>query len=107
MSTNTCGSGKYKVWLKKSKVGDDLVYLIGGGEKAHVGGITVCEPGKKPRNVKLPGHYDYLVTEPIAKAACKRHKVKVTCIGGVRVDNATKTEVKKLVANCKGLMKWI
>ena len=104
---NTFGRGKYKIWLKKQKIGEDLVYFIGGGEKPHTGGITVCEPGKKPKNVKLPGHYDYVITEPIAKAACKKYKTKVTCMGGVHIDNATKAEVKKLVANCKALVRFI
>ncbi len=104
---NTYGKGKYKVWLKKQKIGEDLVYFLGGGEQPHIGGITVCEPKKKPRNVKLVKHYDYIITEPIAKAACKKYKTKVTCIGGVHIDNASKEEIKKLVKNCKELVKVV
>lgn len=104
---NTYGRGKYKVWLKKTKIGGDLVYFVGGGERSHIGGMTTCEPGKKPRNVKYSGHYDYVITEPIAKAACKKYKKKVVCIGGVHVDNAGKDGIKKLVKNCKALVKVV
>jgi len=104
---NTRGSGKYKVWLKKQKIGEDLVYTIGGGEKAHVGGMTVCEPGKKPRSTRLPHHLDYLITEPIAKAAAKKYGVKAVCVGGVHVDDASKAEIKKIVKNCKELKRFV
>ena len=103
----TSGKGKYKVFLKKIKLDDDLVYILGGGEKSHVGGIVVCEPGKKTQMLKLEGHYDYVVLEPIAEKACKKYKTRVTVIGGIHIDNATKEEIKKIVDNCKELSKCI
>ena len=103
----TSGEGKYKVFLEEKKIDDDLIYILRGGEKPHIGGIVVCEPGKKPRVVKLEGHYDYIVLEPIAVAACKKYDKKVVAIGGVHVDNATKDEIDLLVKNCKELVKCI
>ena len=88
-------------------IGDDLVYLIGGGENSHVGAISVCEPGKKSKNLKFGGHKDYVITEMIAKAACEKYNKKTSCIGGVHIDKATKNEINKLVENCRGLIKWI
>lgn len=104
---NTSGKGKHKIWLKKQKIGKQLVYTIGGGEEPHIGAISVCEPGKKPTTMRIEGHYDYVVTEPIAAAAAKKHGVKACCIGGVHVDNATKEDIRKLVSNCKKLAKKV
>ena len=103
----TSGEGKYKVFLEEKKLEDDLVYILGGGEKPHIGGIVVCEPGKKPQAVRLKGHYDDIVLKPIAEAACKKYKVKVVAVGGVHVDNASKEEIELLVKNCKELVKCI
>ena len=103
----TSGEGKYKVFLEKHKLSDDLVYILGGGEKTHIGGIVVCEPGKKTRTVKFENHYDTIVLQPIAKAASKKYNKKVVAIGGVHVDNATKEEINKIVENCKELIKCI
>ena len=30
----TSGKGKYKVFLKKKELGDDLIFILGGGEKS-------------------------------------------------------------------------
>ena len=103
----TSGERKYKVFLEKYILDDDLVYILGGGEKSHIGGIVVCVPGKKPEIIKLVGHYDYMVLQPIAEKACKKYEKKVVAIGGVHVDNASKEEIDILVKNCKELLKCI
>jgi len=100
----TSGEGKYKVWLKEEKVGDGLLYVLGGGERTHIGGIVFCEPNKEPQVIRLEGHYDDIVLKPIAEVACQKYKKKVVAIGGVHVDNASKEEINKLVENCNNLI---
>jgi metal-dependent hydrolase (beta-lactamase superfamily II) len=55
----------------------------------------------------LEGHYDNVVLEPIAEAACKKYNTKVVTIGGVHIDNASKEEINKIVENCRGLVECI
>ena len=107
MSRNTCGEDRYKVWIEKKQIGEDFVYHIGGGEKPHIGAITLCEPKRKLRTMELRGHSDGILTEIIAKAASEKYGKKVVCIGGVHIDNASKGEIKKIIENCRGLIKWI
>ena len=103
----TAGEGKYKVFLEEKKIENDLLYILGGGERSHIGGISICEPGKKPQAIRLEGHYDDIVLTPIAESACKKYKTKVVAIGGVHVDNASQEEINLLVKNCKELAKCI
>jgi hypothetical protein len=103
----TAGEGKYKVWLKEEKLSDERLYILGGGERPHIGGVVVKEPGKEIRTIKLEGHYDYMVLEPIAEEACKKYNTKVVAVGGVHVDSATEDEINLLVENCKELSKCI
>lgn len=103
----TAGSGKYKVWLKEEKLSDERLYILGGGERPHVGGIVVMEPGKKAQLIKLEGHYDHIVLEPIAEEACKKYNTTVVVVGGVHVDDASQEEIDLLVKNCKELVKCI
>ena len=49
----TFGEGKYKVWLEQIKTGNDLIYVLRGGEKSHIGGIVICEPGKSSNIIRL------------------------------------------------------
>ena len=103
----TSGDGKYKVWFEEKKIGDDILYVLGGGERTHIGGIVVCEPNKDSHVVRLEGHYDDIVLKPIAEEACKKYKTKVVAIGGVHINNATKEEIDKIVENCRKLVKCI
>jgi len=103
----TSGEGKYKVFLEEKKIDDDLIYILGGGERSHIGGVVICEPRKKPEVIRLEGHYDDIVLKPIAEAACKKYNKRVAAIGGVHVDNATEEEIDLLVKNCKELAKCI
>ena len=57
----TSGEGKYKVWLKQEKIGDNLLFVLGGGEKYHIGGVVICEPDKKAQAIRLEGHFDDIV----------------------------------------------
>ena len=103
----TSGEGKYKVFLEKKKIDNDLIYILGGGERSHIGGVVICEPSKEPRVIRLKGHYDDIVLKPIAEAACKKYNKRVAAIGGVHVDNASQEEIDLLVKNCKELVKCI
>ena len=103
----TSGEGKYKVWLEQKNLGNDLLYVLGGGEKTHIGGIVVCKPGKDSQIIRLEGHYDDVVLKPIAEAACKKYKTNVVAVGGIHIDNATNEEINRLVKNCKELIKCI
>jgi len=103
----TSGEGKYKVFLDKKELDDDLVLILGGGEKSHIGGIVFCEQGKKPQTIKFDNHYDYVVLEIMAEAACKKYKKNIVVVGGIHIDNATKEEIKIVVNNCKELAKCI
>lgn len=103
----TSGNGKYKVWLKQEKIGENLLFVLGGGERSHIGGVVICEPGKKVQSIRLEGHFDDVVLKPIAEAACKKYKTKIVAVGGVHVDNATKEEIDLLVENCHAFIKKI
>lgn len=103
----TSGEGKYKVFLEKKKHGDDLIFILGGGEKSHIGGAVICQPKKKPHVLTYSNHHDYIVLKPIAKAACKKYNLTVITIGGIHIDKATKKEIQTIVNNCKELIKCI
>jgi hypothetical protein len=103
----TSGKGKYKVWLKHLDIGDDKVFILGGGQKSHLGGVIICEPGKETKIIKLNGHLDYIVLKPIAEEACKKYNTKAISIGGVHINNASKYEINKIISNCRSLVECI
>lgn len=103
----TAGSGKYTVWLRMEELGENRLYMLGGGERTHIGGVVVKEPDNEIQVIRLGGHYDHQVLEPIAIAACEKYSTTVVVVGGIHVDNASKNEIEKLVENCKELEECI
>lgn len=99
----SAGSGKYRVWLKEARQGDDIVLFLGGGEKPHIGSVVLCEPGKKTRVITRKTHLDWIVGKPIAEKVCRKRKKPVLCVAGVHVDNASKNEIELLKENCRKL----
>ncbi len=103
----TSGKGKYKVFLKKKELGDDLIFILGGGEKSHVGGAVIYLPKQKPYILTYQNHHDHIVLTQIAKAACEKYNKTVIAIGGIHIDNATKEDIQILINNCKELERCI
>jgi len=103
----TSGRGRYRVWVKKQTIGEDILLILGGGEKPHVGSVVVCEPGRETRVIKLEGHYDEVVLKPLAEKTCRRYKKTVVAVGGIHIDNASKEEIDILIKNSKNLMRLI
>ena len=103
----TSGKGKHKVWIKNFKIGNDRIFILGGGEKSHIGGVVICEPEKDIKVVKLESHYDYVVLKLIAEKIYKNYNTNVIVIGGIHIDNATKKDIEIIIDNCRRLAKCI
>ena len=104
---NNVGKGRTKVFLKKEILDSDIVLILGGGEKSHIGGVVVCEPGKDPKEIRLGTHHDYVVLAPLAKYACGKYNKTSVAVGGIHIDNAKSEEIKEIIDNCKKLSKFI
>jgi gallate decarboxylase subunit D len=101
----TSGEGRYRVWLQKQELGDDLIYTLGGGERPHVGGVVLKVPGQDVRTLSFSTHRDLDVLVPIAEAASLKYGCTVVAVGGIHIDDATKEEIGILVGNVRELLK--
>jgi hypothetical protein len=101
------GNGKYIVWLEQHNIGSDILFILGGGEKTHIGGIVIGEPGKPPEIHSLGNHYDHHVLSLIVEAAQKKYNTTIISVGGIHIDNATKQEINTLINNCQLLANQI
>lgn len=104
---NSVGEGRTKVFLKKEKIGEDILLILGGGEQSHIGGVVICEPDTQPNVVSLGTHHDYVVLKPLAEKACKKYKKTVVATGGIHIDNATKEEINIIIKNCEKLSNYL
>ena len=103
----TSGEGKTRVWLKKEKIEDDLLIIVGGGEKTHIGNVVMSAPGHKTQILKYDNHKDYVVLEPIAKKVCEKYKKVVVVVGGIHIENASKKDIELIIKNCEYLIEKV
>jgi hypothetical protein len=103
MSRHTVGEGKHTVFFEKHHLDEDIILIVGGGQRSHVGGVVICEPEKPMQVLGLSGHCDMTVLKPLAIAACKKYRRRVTVLGGIHIDDASKEDIKIVVEHCKQL----
>lgn len=107
MSMITSGKGRCRVWLKTEQIGEDLLYILGGGEEPHIGAMVIREPGKDGQTIILGTHRDHEVLEPLAEKACEKYCVTAVAVGGIHIDNASREEIEIIIQNCRELIKCI
>jgi len=101
---DTIGEGRYKVTLETKIIGGDHVFFLYGGEKPHIGGVVICEPGNDPKVFSLGSHCDHLVLSPLAKRGCEKYQTTIVALGGIHIDDATKDEIEIIKQHCSILL---
>ena len=103
--------GKFKVTLYAITSGDDLIVIIEGGEKPHIGSVVIACPDKSKKvNYTIwtdAGHKDNIVAEDAATELMKslNFDKNVVVIAGLHIDNATREDIDRLVKNSNNLVK--
>lgn len=103
------GSEPFRVDATVILTGDDIVATFGGGEKYHIGAISLAWARRSRSSENktsasasvlcLDGHKeDYLAREAARRLAAK-YSCAANVIVGLHVNNATKEDIERLVAN--------
>ncbi len=113
----TEGSMPYEVRAEVCQIGEDVVVLVSGGEKPHVGAVAVGiprpsleDPGVVSSTASvfaLVGHKEDDVAKIIArKMAALLNKNTVVTVG-IHVDNINAEGIKLIQENCDKVVKRI
>ena len=100
------GEGRFCVSSTAIPCGDDWAVTVCGGEKAHVGAVSVgqYEPQRDSATVStiaLFSHRDDRVAARFAKAIATAKKCSVTVTVGIHVDDASEAEIAALSRICE------
>ena len=95
------GKGKYTVWLEQHNIGSDVLFILGGGEKTHIGSVVISEPNNPLTVHRFGNHLDHQVLTPLIEAARHHFNTTIVVVGGIHIDNATKQDIDILIQNCK------
>ncbi|NLE76530.1 MAG: hypothetical protein GX605_07235 [Chloroflexi bacterium] len=99
--------GRYRLEAQVCTVGPDLVVCLGGGDRHHVGAVTVAEPRPSqadPTRLSATssvwnrlGHKDEALVRPMAEHLAARCGRLAVVVGGAHVDNLPPEGVQAFV----------
>lgn len=107
----SAGEAKHKVTAIGIPTEDGIIVAVLGGEKSHVGAIGLGIPRQSLTNpssisstssiLTLTGHKDDQIARPVAEELAREFKQAVVVVAGIHVEEATRKDIKILLANSK------
>lgn len=98
-----------KIEIREQSIGDDIVLMLSGGERPHIGCVVQAVPRLSLTNdgsmsvtssvINLTGHKDEILCRRLAEKRCRETGKVVVCTGGVHIDHMTKEQIKELIEN--------
>ncbi len=81
-------------------MGEDLVVMIYGGDRPHLGTITAGARLEPLQTIQLQNHKEFYVTEEIAVQLRKQYSGNFAICCGVHVDHINKEDIQLLTQMC-------
>ena len=111
--TFSCGSLPYKVKAEIRLVGSDLLVVLHGGSKPHIGSVAVAHPRPSLKDKKrvsstsslynFLGHKDGAVAQKVSETLSATLNRNVVVVAGIHIDRITQRGIEKILENCDKL----
>ena len=115
--TFSCGSLPYKVRAEVRLVGSDLLVVLHGGSKPHIGSVAVAHPRPSLKDKKqvsstssiynFLGHKEGVVAQKVSETLSAALNRNVVVVAGIHIDRITQKGITKILENCDGVTQKI
>jgi hypothetical protein len=117
VKTFSFGSTPYKVYAEVRLLGDDILVILSGGTKPHIGSIAVALPRPSLSDEEIIsstssvynflGHKDHVIAQRVAEMLSSRLNRNVVAVAGFHIDTITQEGITRVVENCDELAEEI
>lgn len=90
--------------LKAIYVGSDLIIIVSGGDKEHLGAISYGVVDDKSGTIKFKNHMDDVISDMFLKEIEKVFNGNYAICAGIHLDNITKEEISQIKKLSKQLI---
>ena len=107
------GSLPYTVHAEVRLLGADVLVVLSGGTKPHVGSIAVAHPRPSLADEKIVsatssvynflGHKDHVIAQRVAEMLSSRLNRNVVAVAGFHIDKITQEGIARVIENCDEL----
>ena len=105
------GRGKYRLFSEAKLVGNDIIILIWGGTKPHIGSVCVALPRpscSNPHNnsstssvYNFPAHKDDLISKMFGEKIAATFNTNTVTTAGIHLPDITKSGLNKIIKNAE------
>ena len=113
----SCGEAPYTLEAEVRLLGSDLLVILSGGTKPHIGSIAVALPRPSLANEEIVsstssvynfvGHKDHVIAQRIAEKLSSRLDRHVVAVAGFHIDEISEEGIARVIENCDGLAQEI
>ncbi len=96
--------------IEIKSVGEDILILVIGGDKPHIGSAVLAIPRPSLRDdteisctssvLNVVGHKDEKICRYLAESFCRKYNAVTVCAGGFHCDNLTPAQIQEVVDAC-------
>ncbi len=86
--------GRVRLRFRALFVGQDLCVIVDGGDKPHIGAVSMAACHVAAETLCLAGHKDDVLSKDISERLQKSFKHTVTCVCGIHIADITKEELR-------------
>lgn len=107
------GKGKYRIAAHVRFIGEDIIIIISGGTKPHLGSIAVALPRpslEDPEKLSatssvfnFAGHKDEVIARMFSERIAAIFNRNIVTTAGIHIDDPTKSEIDKILTNAETL----
>lgn len=111
------GARPYKLTAEVTIIGSDLLVVISGGDRPHIGSVAVAMPRPSLQNralmsatssvYNLPGHKDQVIAQHVAEELSSKLNRTVVVTAGFHVDAISGKGIENVRANAARLAQRI
>lgn len=109
------GVGRHRVYMMAKLVGEDVVAIVSGGDKPHVGAVAVAIPRPSLKGSSklsstssvftLVGHKDDEVARSTSEALARELNKVAVVSAGIHIGKASEEDIRKLAQNAEKAVK--
>lgn len=86
---------------------DGIHVLLTGGDKGHIGAVSVCDPDQAPETIRFPWHKEQYITEPWAKTIANAAQQRCCVVCGIHYDGASPEDIRCILSETDQLLRQI
>jgi len=112
-----CGTLPYSVAAEVRLLGSDLLVILSGGDKPHMGSVAVALPRPSLQDDRVMsstssvynflGHKDQVIAQRVAEVLSSGLNRHVVVVAGFHVDRISEKGIEKVIKNCDRLAREI